>query len=92
MSVKKIFIILGTIVACVIVIAFALNVLMPNVVTAMVSTVEGMIYNATGLSFDFDGNGKVGQSFDGSVAADVNSDTDSVTGSVEGFNGAGTAS
>ena len=51
-----------------------------------------MIYNATGLSFDFDGNGKVGQSFDGSVAADVNSDTDSVTGSVEGFNGAGTAS
>lgn len=92
MSVKKIFIILGTIVACVIVIAFALNVLMPNVVTAMVSTVEGMIYNATGLSFDFDGNGQVGQSFDGSVAADVNSDTDSVTGSVEGFNGAGTAS
>lgn len=92
MSVKKIFIILGTIVACVIVIAFALNVLMPNVVTAMVSTVEGMIYNATGLSFDFDGNGSVGQSFNGSVAADVNSDTDSVTGSVEGFNGAGTAS
>lgn len=91
MSVKKIFIILGTIVACVIVIAFALNVLMPNVVTAMVSTVEGMIFNATGLSFDFDGNGQVGQSFDGSVGADVNSDTDSVTGSVEGFNGAGTA-
>lgn len=92
MSVKKIFIILGTIVACVIVIAFALNVLMPNVVTAMVSTVEGMIFNATGLSFDFDGNGQVGQSFDGSVAAGVNSDTGSVTGSVEGFNGAGTAS
>lgn len=57
MSVKKIFIILITIVACVMIGALVLNVLMPNVTTALVDSVENMVYNATGMSLDFNGNG-----------------------------------
>lgn len=60
MSVKKIFILLITIVACVMLGALVLNVLMPNVMTTLVDSVENMIYNATGMSMDFNGNGKVG--------------------------------
>ncbi len=57
MDVKKIFIMLITIVACVILGAFVLNVLMPNVVTTVVNSVENMIYNASGLKLDFNGDG-----------------------------------
>lgn len=58
---KKVFITLITIVALVVVGAFVLNVIMPNTVTTMVNTVEGMIYNSTGLSMDFNGDGRTGQ-------------------------------
>ena len=58
---KKVFITLITIVALVVVGAFVLNVIMPNTVTTMVNTVEGMIYNTTGLSMDFNGDGRTGQ-------------------------------
>lgn len=58
MSVKKIFIILITVVACVMIGALLLNVLMPNVMTSVVDSVENMVYNATGMSMDFNGNGK----------------------------------
>ena len=57
MSVKKIFIILITVVACVMLGALLLNVLMPNVMTSVVDSVENMVYNATGMSMDFNGNG-----------------------------------
>ena len=60
MSVKKIFIVLITIVACVIVGALVLNVLLPNVATTMVDALEDMIYKATKMSFDFNGNGERG--------------------------------
>lgn len=60
MSVKKIFIILITVVACVMLGALILNVLMPNVMTTIVNSVENMVYNATAMSFDFNGDGKSG--------------------------------
>ena len=57
MSVRKIFIVLITIVVCVILGAFVLNVLMPNAVTAVVDAVEATIYQATGMKLDFNGDG-----------------------------------
>lgn len=61
MSVGKIFKILIVIVACVIVGALVLNVLLPNVSTSLVNAVEGQIFNATGMSFDFNGDGNNGK-------------------------------
>ena len=58
MSVKKIFIILITVVACVMIGALVLNVLMPNVMTSVVDSVENMVHNATGMKMDFNGNDK----------------------------------
>lgn len=61
MSVGKIFKVLIIIVACVIIGAIVLNVLLPNVTTSMVSAVEAQIFNATGMSFDFNGDGNTGR-------------------------------
>lgn len=92
MNVKKIFITLITVVACVILGAFVLNTLMPNVTTTLINAVEEQIYNATSLRFDFNNDGTIGgtgtNTFEG-----VNEDT-TVTGdtgdNVVGFNsGAG---
>lgn len=60
MSVGKIFKVLIIIVACVIIGAIVLNVLLPNVMVSMVNAVEGQIFNATGMSFDFNGDGATG--------------------------------
>lgn len=60
MNVKKIFGILITIVGCVLLGAFALNVLMPNVTKTVVNSTEDMIYKATGLQFDFNNDGVSG--------------------------------
>jgi hypothetical protein len=60
MSVKKIFMTLIVIVACVMIGAFILNVLMPNVATTLVNATEEQIYNATGISFDFNNDGDYG--------------------------------
>ena len=60
MSVAKIFKILIIIVACVIVGALVLNVLLPNTTTSLVNAVEGQIFNATGMSFDLNGDGTNG--------------------------------
>lgn len=64
MSVKKIFVVLITIVACVIVGALVLNVLLPNVATTLVDSLEDMIYKATKMSFDFNGNGERGSNIE----------------------------
>jgi len=61
MSVKKIFMTLIIVVACVMIGAFLLNVLLPNVTSQLVNAVEGMIHNATGMSFDFNGDGRSGE-------------------------------
>lgn len=61
MSVAKIFKILIIIVACVIVGAIVLNVLLPNTTTSIVNAVEGQIFNATGMTFDLNGDGTTGK-------------------------------
>lgn len=87
MSVKKIFITLITIVACVVIGAFILNTLMPNVTTTLIDSAEDMIFKATSMSFDFNNNGNAGDT--GGTYKGENTD-DTVTGTVgnnvEGFN------
>lgn len=55
-SVKKIFTVLIVMVACVVVGALVLNVLLPNVSSTLVDALEQMVYNATGMSFNWNGN------------------------------------
>lgn len=59
-GVKKIFSILIIVVVFVLIGAFTINTLLPNTTTVMVDAVEGMIYKATKLELDFNGNGKAG--------------------------------
>lgn len=87
MSVKKIFVILITIVACVAIGALVLNILMPNAVTQVVNATENMIYKATGIEFDFNGDGVVGSTaVDPTSAIDNTGDKASDGVGVEGFN------
>lgn len=60
MSVKKIFMTLIIVVACVMIGALLLNVLLPNATRQLVNQVEAQIHRATGLSFDFNGDGVTG--------------------------------
>lgn len=60
MSVSSIFKTLIIIVACVLIGAMILNVFLPNAVTSLSNAVEGSIYNATGMVFDFNGDGNGG--------------------------------
>ncbi len=88
MSVQKIFITLITIVICVILGAFVINTLMPNMVDTIISAAEGQVYRATGLSFDFNGDGKTGKTNNNGEQKGDNKDetvTDKVDGNVEGF-------
>ena len=85
MSVKKIFIILITVVACVMIGALLLNVLMPNVMTSVVDSVENMVYNATGMKMDFNGN-KAGAG-SGNVAAEKKVDDNEGAGKNEAVSG-----
>ena len=57
MDVKKIFVILITVVACIAVGAFVLNVLMPNVMATVFNAVDTAIYDATGIALDLNGDG-----------------------------------
>lgn len=83
MGVKKIFTVLITIVACVLIGALVLNVLLPNVTAQVINAAEDMIYRATGLTFDFNGDGNVGDSSKGDTSTPGGSDD--VSGGVEGF-------
>ena len=88
MGVRKIFIVLVTIVACVILGAFVLNTLMPNVVVTVIDATEDMIYKATGLSFDFNSNeegGSTGATDGNYVGEQKGGDYDNLSGGVEGF-------
>lgn len=75
MKVSKIFVILITVVVCVIVGAFVINILMPNTVTSVVDTVENQIQHATGISLDLNGNGTAGAAGNG-IADMKDSNTD----------------
>lgn len=59
-SVKKIFTVLIVMVACVVVGALVLNVLLPNISSSLVDALETMVFNATGMKFDWNGNGNGG--------------------------------
>lgn len=61
-SVKKIFTVLIIMVACVMIGALVLNVLLPNVATSIVDALEQMVFNATGMQFDWNGNRSGGTS------------------------------
>lgn len=80
MNVKKIFITLITVVACVILGAFVLNTLMPNVTTTLINAVEDQIFKATSLEFDFNNDNNAGtndNSYEGNKSDEtVNGDTD----------------
>lgn len=57
MDVKKIFIILISVVACLFIGAFVLNTLLPNAVSTGINTIEGAIQNGTGIKLDINGDG-----------------------------------
>lgn len=89
MSVGKVFKVLIIVVACVILGALVLNILLPNVATSLVDSTEDMIYKATSMSFDFNGNGNAGGTNTGNAYnADITNggNATDVTGGVEGFN------
>lgn len=91
MSVKKIFITLITIVVCVILGAFVINTLMPNMVGTIINAAEGQIYRATGLSFDFNGDGTSGattgtaNSTQTGGRRDEGLETNGTTNNIDGF-------
>lgn len=60
MSVKKIFMTLIIVICCVILGAFIINILLPNVTTTLINAVEDQLFNATGMKFDFNNDGTVG--------------------------------
>lgn len=60
--VKKIFVILITIVALVLIGAIVLNRLLPNTTAQVINAVEGAIFKATGLNFNFNGDNISGNS------------------------------
>ena len=86
MSVKKIFISLITIVACVLLGALVLNTLMPNVVTTLIDASEDMVFKATGMSFDFNANSNGGDNSNSTYQGTEDASDGTGTGIVEGFN------
>lgn len=86
MGVKKIFIVLITVVACVIIGALVLNTLLPNVTTALIDSTEDMIYKATKMDFDFNGNGNTGKAEGTEGMENDDEDMDNDGAGVEGFN------
>lgn len=84
MSVKKIFIVLITIVACVMIGALVLNTLLPNVTKTLINSTEDMIYKATKISFDFNNDGEGGDDGQNNTYTGEDDDTDTNVG-VAGF-------
>lgn len=60
MKVSGIFKTLIVVVACIIIGAVVLNVFLPNVVNQLSNAIENSIHQATGLKFDFNGDGTIG--------------------------------
>ena len=87
MGVKKIFLTLVVIVMCIILGAFLINVLLPNVTAQVIDSAEDSIYKATGMSFDFNSDNNKGDSkkdYQSDGKADSNM-IDDGSKSVEGF-------
>ncbi len=87
MGVGKIFKVLIVIVVCVMIGAMAINVIVPNAVSGLIDATEGMMYKASGISFDFNGNGTAGSDSSGSSDFTGSSTGDAADelGTVEGF-------
>lgn len=91
MSVGKIFKILIIVVACVIVGALVLNVLLPNATQGMVDAVENTIFNATGIRLDLNGNGVnenqmgAGNTYSGGNTAEGSNNNERQSAGVNGF-------
>lgn len=60
MKVQGIFKTLVIVVCCIVLGAMVLNIFLPNVVTQLSNVVEDSIYKGTGMSFDFNGDGRGG--------------------------------
>lgn len=93
-SVKKIFTVLIVMVACVVVGALVLNVLLPNVSSTLVDALEQMVFNATGMSFNWNGNdttpGQGGRvDFTGDNSSDINGNETGKSGTVAGLDQGG---
>lgn len=90
-SVKKIFTVLIVMVACVMIGALVLNILLPNVTTSIVDALEQMVFNATGMQFDWNGNGSGGTSGGGTdfqsgmAGDDTGTNADNAGDQVEGL-------
>ena len=87
MSVKKIFMTLVVIVMCIILGAFLINILLPNVTAQVIDSAEDSIYKATGMSFDFNSDSNKGDNkkdYSSTGQADDNMKDDG-SKSVEGF-------
>lgn len=88
MSVKKIFMTLIVIVMCIILGAFLINTLLPNVTAQVINSAEDSIWKATGMEFDFNADGNIG-SGDNNYANDGVGEDGGVIdngGAVAGFN------
>ena len=87
MNVKSIFVTLIVVVCCVIVGAFVINILLPNVTTTLINAVEEQIYNATGMAFDFNNDSTKGGDSNNEFAGDRDGSTDAVgaENAVQGF-------
>lgn len=84
--IKKIFIVLITVVVCVAVGATVLGVFLPNVTNQLVGSAELAIHSATGLNFDINGDGVIGK-----PTVKTDSGTNNAGGGVgvDGFDGIG---
>lgn len=87
MKVSKIFTILIIVVACVMLGALVLNVLFPNVAKTMCNAIEDSIFKATGMSFDFNGDGTAGSAGTGAYTGteSAGKEEGASGGNVEGF-------
>ncbi len=87
MGVGKIFKTLIIIVVCVILGALVLNILLPNVTTALINSTEDMIFKATGMAFDFNSDGEKGSAVSNSTGytGGTTSTDQDVKGGVTGF-------
>lgn len=86
MKVSKLFIVLIVVVACILVGALILNVLLPNTMTMAINTVEDAIFKATGISWDINADGNAGDNNTSQVGDRKDSSSMTSGDTVEGFN------
>lgn len=88
MNVQKIFKTLVILVCCIVVGAMILNIFLPNVITQLSNVVEDAIFKGTGMSFDFNGDGRGGGANAGNSYTDTTnggSYDEELNEKVEGF-------